>query len=92
MSKQEFLEQLRRGLPGLPREDIEERLKFYSEMLEDRMEEGLSEEEAKQRKSAVFMEKLQLRATQQIERFLLGWYNINTLKLARCKLHLTRPN
>lgn len=75
MSKQEFLEQLRRGLSGLPREDIEERLKFYSEMLEDRMEEGLSEEEAKQRKSAVFMEKLQLRATQQIERFLPGWYN-----------------
>lgn len=46
MSKQEFLEPLRRGLSGLPREDIEERLKFYSEMLEDRMEEGLSEEEA----------------------------------------------
>lgn len=46
MSKQEFLEQLRRGLSGLPRENIEEQLKFYSEMLEDRMEEGLSEEEA----------------------------------------------
>ena len=46
MSKQEFLEQLRRGLSGLPREDVEERLTFYSEMLEDRMEEGLSEEEA----------------------------------------------
>ena len=38
--------------------------------------------QAKRRKSAAFMEKLQLRATQQIERFLLGWYNINTLKLA----------
>lgn len=46
MSKQEFLELLRRGLSGLPQEDIEERLTFYSEMLEDRMEEGLSEEEA----------------------------------------------
>lgn len=46
MSKQEFLEQLRRGLSGLPQEDVEERLTFYSEMLEDRMEEGLSEEEA----------------------------------------------
>ena len=43
-------------------------------------------------KSAAFIEKLQLRATQQIERFLLGWYNINTLKLAPCKLHLTCPN
>ena len=46
MSKQEFLEQLRRGLSGLPQEDVEERLTFYSEMLEDRMEEGLSEAEA----------------------------------------------
>ncbi|MBQ4648271.1 MAG: DUF1700 domain-containing protein [Clostridia bacterium] len=46
MSKQEFLAQLRKGLHGLPQDDIEERLTFYSEMIEDRMEEGLSEEEA----------------------------------------------
>lgn len=46
MSKQEFLEQLRKGLSGLPRRDIDERLDFYSEMIDDRMEEGLSEEEA----------------------------------------------
>ncbi len=46
MNKQEFLEQLRQGLRGLPREDIEERLTFYSEMIDDRMEEGLSETEA----------------------------------------------
>ncbi len=46
MSKQEFLAQLRKGLCGLPQEDIEERLTFYSEMIEDRKEEGLSEEEA----------------------------------------------
>ncbi len=46
MSKQEFLAQLRKGLSGLPRDDIEERLTFYSEMIDDRMEEGLSEEEA----------------------------------------------
>lgn len=46
MSKQEFLEQLRKGLSGLPHDDIEERLIFYSEMIEDRIEEGLSEEEA----------------------------------------------
>lgn len=46
MSKQEFLEQLRKGLSGLPKDDIEERLTFYDEMIEDRMEEGLSEEEA----------------------------------------------
>ena len=46
MSKQQFLESLRRALSGLPREDIEERLTFYSEMIDDRMEEGLTEEEA----------------------------------------------
>ncbi|MBO5402880.1 MAG: DUF1700 domain-containing protein [Clostridia bacterium] len=46
MSKQEFLAQLRKGLSGLPQVDIEERLSFYSEMIEDQMEEGLSEEEA----------------------------------------------
>ena len=46
MSKQEFLVQLRKGLSGLPQEDIEERLTFYSEMIDDRTEEGLSELEA----------------------------------------------
>ena len=46
MHKQEFLAQLRKGLSCLPQADIEERLTFYGEMLEDRMEEGLSEEEA----------------------------------------------
>lgn len=46
MTKQEFMAELRRGLSGLPQDDIEERLNFYSEMIDDRMEEGLSEEEA----------------------------------------------
>lgn len=46
MSKQEFLAQLRKGLFGLPQDDIEERLMFYGEMIEDQMEEGLSEGEA----------------------------------------------
>ncbi|MEF2919270.1 MAG: DUF1700 domain-containing protein [Acutalibacteraceae bacterium] len=46
MNKQEFLTQLCNGLSGLPKEDIEERLNFFSEMIDDRMEEGLSEEEA----------------------------------------------
>jgi hypothetical protein len=49
-------------------------------------------EERRRAASVAFIEKLQLRATQQIERFLLGWYNINTLKLAPSKLHLTCPN
>ncbi len=46
MSKQEFLAQLRNGLSGLPHGDIEERVSFYHEMIDDRMEEGLSEEDA----------------------------------------------
>lgn len=46
MSKQEFLAQLRNGLSRLPQDDIEEHLLFCSEMIEDRKEEGLSEEEA----------------------------------------------
>ena len=46
MDKQEFLLRLRKELSGLPQKDLEERLTFYSEMIDDRMEEGLSEEEA----------------------------------------------
>lgn len=46
MNKQEFLTQLRKGLSGLPQDDIEEHLAFYSEMIEDQLEEGLSEAEA----------------------------------------------
>ena len=46
MLKQEFLNALRDRLTGLPQADIEERLTFYGEMIDDRMEEGLSEEEA----------------------------------------------
>ena len=46
MTKKEFLEKGRKGLSGLPQEEIEERLAFYSEMIDDRMEEGLSETDA----------------------------------------------
>lgn len=46
MNKQELLARLREGLSGAPQAEIEERLAFYSEMIDDRMEEGLSEEEA----------------------------------------------
>lgn len=46
MNKQEFLKNLRVSLSNLPQEEIEERIIFYSEMIDDRIEEGLSEEEA----------------------------------------------
>lgn len=46
MNKKEFLVRLRQGLSGLPKDDVEERVCFYEEMIDDQMEEGLSEEEA----------------------------------------------
>jgi len=46
MSKIKFLLSVHDRLSGLSKDDVEERLSFYSEMIEDRMEEGLSEEEA----------------------------------------------
>ena len=46
MNKQEFLARLREGLAGLPQEDAAERLAFYAEMIDDRVEDGLTEEAA----------------------------------------------
>lgn len=46
MTKQEFLLRLEAGLSGLTESDAQERLTFYSEMIDDRMEDGLSEEDA----------------------------------------------
>lgn len=46
MNKREFTDQLRAKLHGLPEQELEERLAFYREMIDDRVEEGLSEEEA----------------------------------------------
>ena len=46
MDKQEFLTALEAGLAGLPQADIDERLNFYAEMIDDRVEDGLTEAEA----------------------------------------------
>lgn len=46
MNKQEFLTRLRKGLFGLPSKEKKEHLSFYGEMIDDRMEDGLSEEAA----------------------------------------------
>lgn len=46
MNKAEFLAALGKALSGLPRDEIEQRIEFYSEMIDDRIEDGLSEEEA----------------------------------------------
>lgn len=46
MKKKEFLMELRQSIKGLPKDEIEEKVEFYSEMIDDYMEDGLSEEEA----------------------------------------------
>ena len=46
MTKREFLIALKACLSGLPKEEIEQQINYYTEMIDDRMEEGLSEEEA----------------------------------------------
>lgn len=46
MNKHEFLAALRRELSALPHSELTEQLNFYSEMIDDRMEEGMTEEEA----------------------------------------------
>ena len=46
MNKKEFLRVLSRSLRGMPRAERAQSLEYYGEMIQDRMEEGLSEEEA----------------------------------------------
>lgn len=46
MNKQGFLAVLRQQLQGLSESDIEKSLEYYSESIDDRMEEGMTEEEA----------------------------------------------
>ncbi len=46
MNKQQFLTAIRDRLNGLPQSEIQKYLDYYSEMIDDRMEEGLSEEAA----------------------------------------------
>ncbi len=46
MKKYDFLEKLEELLSGLPRCDIDSSVEYYGEMIDDKIEEGLSEEEA----------------------------------------------
>ena len=46
MTKQAFLNALQEKLVGLPQKDMDERLTFYAEMIDDRMDDGMSEDEA----------------------------------------------
>ena len=62
MKKKEFLAKLKRGLAGLPRREVSERLSFYGEMIDDRMEDGASEEDAVASIGALSEIVLQIRA------------------------------
>ena len=46
MTKNEFLAELKERLAGLSEADLNRSMDYYAEMIEDRMEDGLSEEEA----------------------------------------------
>lgn len=46
MTKKEFLDELTKQLKGLPQSEIDKTITFYSEIIEDHMEEGATEEEA----------------------------------------------
>lgn len=46
MDKHAFLDALKVKLSGVPRKEVEERLSFYEEIIDDRIEEGLTEEDA----------------------------------------------
>ena len=46
MLKKQFLDELTKGLEGLPENEIKERVSFYNDMIDDRIEDGMSEEDA----------------------------------------------
>ena len=46
MTKEEYLKELESKLSGLPKDEIKNRIDFYSEMIDDIIEEGKTEEEA----------------------------------------------
>ncbi len=46
MMKSDFLDSIRKGLSSLSEDDINKSIRYYSEMIDDRIEDGISEEEA----------------------------------------------
>lgn len=46
MNKQQFLTEISGRLKGIPEQDIKKSLDYYSEMIADRMEDGLAEDDA----------------------------------------------
>ena len=53
MNKQQFMDALRQGLSQLPPEEIEKQLAYYSELIDDMVEDGMTEYEAVERLGSV---------------------------------------
>ena len=46
MTKADYLSQIRDRIKGIPADEVEKHIEYYSEMIDDRIEEGIPEEEA----------------------------------------------
>ena len=46
MNRNEFIQELSKKLEGYPKEDVQKTIDFYNEIIEDKLEDGISEEEA----------------------------------------------
>ena len=58
MNKQEFLNALSDRLQGIPIDDREKSLEYYSEMIDDMQEDGLTEEQAVKAMGSINIEKI----------------------------------
>ena len=69
MNKMQFLLELDKMLSQLSETEKVDRLRFYSEMIEDRMEEGLSEEELAERDKLrrIYIDNVKANLTGQLE-------------------------
>ena len=84
MTKLQFLLALHDKLASLPQKEVEERLNFYSEMIEDRMEDGLSEEQAVAAVGATDEIAAQIAAEIPLTKKLLQWqWNLMKMPLWR---------
>ena len=81
MNKREFLRSLSASLRGMPRGERAQSLEYYGEMIQDRMEEGLSEEEAVAR----------LGSADEIARQILESNGVQGKNRAVSYTHLTLP-
>ncbi len=81
MNKLEFLKRLRKSLSGVSKKEKKERLNFYEEMIEDYIEEGLTEEQAVSKIGSTENIARQIKAEEKTKKK-LGAKEINAWKTA----------